>query len=61
MRTLHSRGADLVDAGARGFDGQAGAHGGLTRGILAHVGRQHVAHQHFVNGIGGDLRAFNRG
>ena len=61
IRTLHSRCADLVDGGARGFDGQAGSDSGLARGILAHVGRQHVTHQHFVNGIGGNLGAFNRG
>jgi hypothetical protein len=44
-----ARGAHLVDGGADHVVGQAGVQGGLAGGGLAEVGRQHVAHEYFLD------------
>ena len=60
-RGLHARAAHLVDSGSAGAVGNArGAHG-LPGRRLANAGAHHVAHQHLVDGVGGDARVLDRG
>ena len=58
---LHAGAADLVDGGGAGGIRQAGAARGLPRRRLALPGRQHAAHEHFVDAFGRQSGALQRG
>ena len=60
-RRLHAGAAHLVDRRAAGGERQPGAERRLARGRLALAGRQHAAHDHFLDLLGPDLRALDRG
>ncbi|MCY1305080.1 hypothetical protein D9M70_548630 [compost metagenome] len=48
---FHAGTADLGDGRRRRFLAEACAKSGLARRVLANAGRQHIAHQHLVDGI----------
>src|SRR5690606_18632327 len=56
---LHARTADLVNRSAAHALGKAGTQCSLARRSLALAGLQHVTHDDFVDGVGGDTRALD--
>ena len=59
-RGLHARSADLVDGHRFGRAGQASADRRLARRGLAEAGGEDVAHEHLVDLVAADSRAFDR-
>ncbi len=53
--------AQLVDAIGRAFDRDAGVDGGLTGRVLTGAGLQDLAHDHFVDVLGGNPGALHGG
>nr|AAG30261.1 unknown [Ectothiorhodospira shaposhnikovii] len=57
MNRLETTAADLIDGHGRGRIRDTGLHGGLTGGILAHAGLQHLPEDDLVHLLGGQAGA----
>ncbi|MNP12954.1 hypothetical protein D3C76_1052120 [compost metagenome] len=58
---LEARAAELVDGHGRDADRQAGADGGLARGVLAGAGGEYLAEDDFVDLLGLHAAALQQG